>query len=584
MLSVQGDSGSLKFSRYYRQFSNKNAFSNRTLFVLAFVFIGTNLTLDFGRLNGSFFQWFVVSAAGYLAFVIGVLLLRTSLKNFSIPDALYLPIYFALGLIRGVAIFQVGMAIGIITADDLSYRLVGSGIFTFCVMPIATILVSNFDRANKTLAELKAQTMRRTNRLNSMKVEIAEQKAEISGRVSGLLMPVITDLMQRVKAAKSSDIGKQISALRNTVDNVVRPLSMSVANEGTNLSDPQVELVRASVLDRLNPRTKYQVGQLFLPSLSAFLLTLICSTPIISIGGIQVGGLILLSLALATFVILQSIKFLTRNVQLTLAPALGLVLLGYLSVSGVVLLAIAIVEDSLIPISIPRLVSLNVIFGCVFFIAQSRYQLLNQATQSLEEVNLELALLNAQAKQELWINRRRVASVLHGPVQAALYASAIRLSQAKKPSKKLLAEVTGDLEEALTALRFEAGKTGSVKSILSEIVDVWSGVCDIYLNIPKEIYDVTKRNPLAAESFVEITREATSNAIKHGSATEIEVIAKITRGVIQLKVVNNGKAPTKQEASTGYGTQILNELAIDWSLDNSGDKKVIFTANIVATI
>jgi nitrate/nitrite-specific signal transduction histidine kinase len=119
--------------------------------------------------------------------------------------------------------------------------------------------------------------------------------------------------------------------------------------------------------------------------------------------------------------------------------------------------------------------------------------------------------------------------------------------------------------------------------VVREIIDVWSGVCEIYFNLPKAVYDITKNSPNVAESFVEIIREATSNAIKHGGATEIEVNARLADGVIRLEVLNNGKPPTKKEASTGYGTQILNELALNWSLD-SFETKTQFRAEIVAGV
>lgn len=584
MTNQQVKTGDLKFSRYYQQFSNKNGFSNRTLFVSFFPLVLANLTLDFGRLPGTLSQWFIVSALGYTAMVLVVLLLRKLFSKLELPSALYLPIYYLLGMVRGVAIYFAGVQLGVVPEGEFTYRLVGSGIYVFCVIPISTILVSNFNRASQTLGELQAQTLRRTKRLNSMKLEIAEQKTEIAGRVNGLLLPVITDLMNRVKVAKSSDVGRQISALLNTVDTVVRPLSQSVANEGNRLSDPQVELERASLISRLNPKTKLKASHLFLPWLSTFLLTLMCSSPIITISGIETGLVILLVMAVATFGILALVKRLTQGVNLTAVPALLLVLLSYLAVSGVVLFAIAELNNHLLPISVPRLISLNVLFGLSFFVAQSRYQLLQQSSASLEEVNRELELLNAQAKQELWLNRRRIATVLHGPVQAALYASAMRLSQAKKPSKKLLQEINSDLADALKALSFEHSDITSVRTVIREIIDVWAGVCDIYFSLPKSVFDVTKKNPNAAESFVEIIREAVSNAIKHGSATEIEVSAKLESGIIQLQVVNNGKKPNRQQASTGYGTQILNELALAWNLGQSDSGKVAFTAEIVADI
>lgn len=574
----------LRFNRYFLQFSNLQAFSNRTLLVTAFPLIAANLTLDFGREPGSFIEWFLVSFVGLLALLGAALLLRVLFAKISVPLFLYLPIFWLLGVIRGTAIYLVGTSIGLVDKQEVAYRLVGSGIFTFCVIPIATILVSNFNRANKTLEQLEAQTLRRTSRLNSMKIEIAEQKAQIAGRVSGLLMPVIEDVIQRVNAAKGSDLGNQISALRNTVDNIVRPLSQSVAREENKLSDPGVELAKANLLSRLNPKTRLEVSQLFLPGLSAFLLTMLCSSPIITFGGVGVGVILLSILAVATFVILALFKRVTSSLELNAIPGLLLVLLSYTIISVVVTASIAAIKPELLAISAPRLISLNLIFGVVFFVAQSRYQVLQKSSSALETVNRELELLNAQAKQELWINRRRIASVLHGPVQAALYVSAMRLAQSKRPSKKLLLEVNSDLHQALYALRFDQNEKTSVRKVFREIIDVWSGVCEIYLNVPKTVYDIAKRDTNAAESLVEIVREATSNAIKHGGATEIEVTADYANGLIHLQVLNNGKAPTKQQASSGYGTQVLNELALNWSLAGLAANKTRFTAEVVASL
>lgn len=575
---------SLRFSRYYRQFSSNYAFTNRNLFLMALPLISVNLTLDYGRAPGSATDWLYVSLVGYFALFLAAFPLRWLFNAGKVPSAFYLISFFVLGFIRGVAIFLAGTSIGLIQSDEVLYRLVGSGIFVFCTLPISTILVSNFGRANNTLKELQAQTLRRTKRLNSMKLEIAEQKAEIAGRVSGLLMPVITDLIQRGNTARGSELDKQISALRSTVDTVVRPLSQSVVNEGTRLSDPQVQLDRASLLARLNPKTQLNVSELFLPGLSTFLVTLMCSSAMITFGGWQFGIPVLVSMALAIFLVLRFGRRISSGLRLSVIPAFAVTMLAYAAIAMLVILSVGLINSELLPIAGPRISSLILIFGFFFFIAQSRYQVLQQANAQLEEVNLELALLNAQAKQELWHNRRRIATVLHGPVQAALYASAIRLAQAKKPTKKLLQEVDADLADVMKALKFEQTEIIPVRDVIREIIEVWSGVCEIYFNIPKAVYDAAKRNSNVAESFVEIIREAISNAIKHGGADEIEVSAKLTRGVISLQVVNNGKAPSEKQASTGYGTQILNELALTWSLTRSASGKTVFTSEIVAAV
>ncbi|MBP6043709.1 MAG: hypothetical protein KA500_04280, partial [Rhodoluna sp.] len=195
------------------------------------------------------------------------------------------------------------------------------------------------------------------------------------------------------------------------------------------------------------------------------------------------------------------------------------------------------------------------------------------------EVNAQLELLNSQARRELWLNRRRIATVLHGPVQAALYASAMRLAQAARPTKKLIQTVNADLESALEVLKFDSLEAPDLKSVLAQIGEVWSGTCEIYLGVSKNVYQITKKNALLSEAVVEVLREGISNAIKHGQATEIDVEAKVSGKLIELSIVNNGKAPVNK-AGNGFGSKLYDELTLAWQLSEMADGRTKFGATI----
>jgi signal transduction histidine kinase len=416
-----------------------------------------------------------------------------------------------------------------------------------------------------------------------MKIEISEQKIEISSRVSGLLSPVIADLILRLKDAKGSDIGKQVAALRDTVENVVRPMSQSVVNAPSNLSEPSYSQNRYGMFRRLNFEAKLRLRDVFLPSMSAFLLVIVSLPSALSIAGAVNGIILVLCLGLCAFGVLRIAKYLLRDLELSTLFAAIIHGVVHLIIGLVTLISIYLVDHTLLGPFTSRVLILLLVFGLTLFIGQARYIHLVRAKKELQLVNTELEKLNAQAKQELWVSRRRIATVLHGPIQAALYSSAIRLAQAKRPTKKLIELVNEDLTEALRALNFDQNVKLSVKTVLHEITEVWSGVAEIYVSIPKTVYDVTKKNVNAAEAFVEIIREAVSNAIKHGAADEIEITAKFNEGILSLRVLNNGKLPNEKQASTGYGTQILNELALGWELTSSNGK-ALFSAEIVAAI
>ena len=88
---------------------------------------------------------------------------------------------------------------------------------------------------------------------------------------------------------------------------------------------------------------------------------------------------------------------------------------------------------------IHALLLFGAVVGGTTFAAQFAQLQRKTTTEKLAGVNQQLEILNASLRQELWLNRRRTASVLHGPVQAALFASAMKLSQTAEPTPELVA-------------------------------------------------------------------------------------------------------------------------------------------------
>jgi signal transduction histidine kinase len=576
--------GQLKFSRYYRQFSSNYAFSKETLLALSIPMVAANLILDFGRVPGAFWKWFLVAFLGYLTMLAVAAAVGYLYRRVRIPAPFYLPTFYLIGMTRGLTIFLVGKEFGIIDDQDIAYRILGSATYTMAMMSMFAILYSNFDRAAKSIRELEIKRLSLENRLNSMRIEISEQNSEIAGRVSGLLSPVIGDLIHRLTAAKASEIRKEVAVLRDTVENVVRPMSHSVVNTPTSLSEPVYSRSNSTLIRRLNLDTKIRLKDIFLPSMSAFMLSLIAMPSAIAIAGAVNGLTLVFAMALSALIILRLARYVFSEIELGNFFAAIVHTLAYVLIGATTLTAVYLVDHKLLDQFVSRVFILVIFFGLTFFVGQARHLHLIRANQELQDVNLELEKLNAQAKQEIWINRRRIATVLHGPIQAALYASAIRLAQAKRPSKKLIRDVTEDLSDALKELKFEQTDALPIRKVIQEIIEVWSGVCTIYSTVPKSVHQVTNKNVNAAESFAEVIREAVSNAVKHGGADEIEISAKLVGGVIDLQIVNNGKPPTEKQAITGYGTQILNELTLSWSLAKIGEKKTLFSAEIVAGV
>ncbi|MEY3129190.1 MAG: hypothetical protein RL405_510 [Actinomycetota bacterium] len=565
-----------RMARAVQQIASPYSLSNQTILAAAVPVVLSNLVLDFGREKGTFGNWLLIALLGYLSVAAVLLLARNLLSGMTPPAIVYLLVFLLAGFVRGVVIFQVGTEFGVIPPDEWQYRLLGSPLFILVSLSLVTVLVSNSQRATKELANLETSRLVLEKRLSSMRAEISRMNSEVAGNVSGLISPVIQELMVKIKGSK--ELAREIQELRTTVDEVVRPLSIAIAEKTDEMSSPQVTAAKVSIRENFRLDSKLQVANQIVPFWSSALITLI-STPAAVVFYGQDAALALALLAVATVATLELAYFIFRRVQLRSIAALLLQVAIFATAGGAAILALSLANLSAGLYPAARIITLTMIIGLAMFIGQIRQTQRYASQQKAREVNEQLELLNSQARRELWLNRRRIATVLHGPVQAALYASAMRLAQSSRPSKKLIQSVNQDLADALEVLKFDSLEETDLRDVIGQITEVWSGTCEIYSNISKAVYQVTKKNPLVGEAVTEVLREAVSNAIKHGSATEIEIDAKVTAKLVVISIVNNGKSPVNSRGN-GFGSKLYSELTHTWQLERTPDSRTKFSATV----
>jgi signal transduction histidine kinase len=565
-----------RMARAVQQIASPYSLSNQTILAAAVPVVLSNLVLDFGREKGTFGNWFLIAVLGYLSVAAVLLLARNFLSGKTPPAIVYLLVFLLAGFVRGVVIFQAGTEFGVIPPDEWQYRLLGSPLFIVVSLSLVTVLVSNSVRATKELANLETSRLVLEKRLSSMRAEISRMNSEVAGNVSGLISPVIQELMVKIKGSK--ELAREIQELRTTVDEVVRPLSIAIAEKTDEMSSPQVTAAKVSIRENFRLDSKLQVSNQIVPFWSSALITLI-STPAAVVFYGQDAALALALLAAATVVTLELAYFIFRRVQLRSIAALLLQVAIFAAAGGTAILALSLASLSAGLYPAARIITLTVIIGSAMFIGQIRQTQRYASQQKAREVNEQLELLNSQARRELWLNRRRIATVLHGPVQAALYASAMRLAQSSRPSKKLIQSVNQDLADALEVLKFDSLQETDLRDVIGQITEVWSGTCEIYSNISKAVYQVTKKNPLVGEAVTEVLREAVSNAIKHGSATEIEIDAKVTAKLVVISIVNNGKSPVNSRGN-GFGSKLYGELTHTWKLEQTAESRTKLSATV----
>jgi signal transduction histidine kinase len=559
--------------RLLNQIGSRYALSNQVLLFFLLPAYGTGLIFESLRLETNVLERFIVATGGYLA-TIAVLLIARKLiagKEQKSRPVYVLSAFLLSGLARDVVILSLDVLTGQHQPGQELFRLLGGPIFTFVTLTLAAVLASNYQRHRESLAALADERYRLQIRSAGIRAKVQIQREELLSKVRSLLDPAIAKIQANLSG--ESSIGA-IDSLRSTVDEVVRPLSMEVAEASDEL---EAESGKAVLREKAPIPSRIMIGEFIVPLWATLVLSII--------------------LVPAAFLFEDPLTSLSILASASLSFLLGLGLIQWLTMKVpahpyvVALLVPALYAVSLIPVYFARdffqwnvaigQVNALLLFGAsvggTTFAAQFAQLQRRATTEKLSAVNLQLEILNASLRQELWLNRRRTASVLHGPVQAALFASAIKLSQEQKPTPELVAEVERDIQAAIEKLNNPSNLEGEdVSEVLNQIIEIWSDAAEITVEIPDSLEAAITKQPLASEALIEISREFITNAIKHGRATRVGLtVSRVDDLRVSIEVIDDGQG-LPPGAKPGFGSKLLSELSLSWNQSRKGDSTVSY--------
>ena len=210
-----------------------------------------------------------------------------------------------------------------------------------------------------------------------------------------------------------------------------------------------------------------------------------------------------------------------------------------------------------------------------------------------EKLNLKLNSLNDSLKQEVIVLNRlhrklrlSAARVLHGPIQdgivAVIYKNKNQINEI--PVQEVLAKIQETIEASVVKYLETEQQSKDLESQFLDLQTLWMHSAAITFDLDPAINQLTNADPSLKDAVLEVTREAISNAIRHANAGEIqvEISTKSNDQLIFISVINETK--TKPEKSrTGLGTQMFDELTIQWDRKHSLDR-TFFTALIPVKI
>jgi signal transduction histidine kinase len=273
-------------------------------------------------------------------------------------------------------------------------------------------------------------------------------------------------------------------------------------------------------------------------------------------------------------------KWIFRNREILLIVGLTIGLAIFAIVGPLVLYL-----ESFINIQLPEYIGTATIFvGTIYGISNLGYTILtSQRTQmvsDLTQVNENLETTISLLRQKEWIARRQVGYVMHGSLQSSLNAAILQLGSSTDPSAELIESVRSDISKALARVSSDSEQSHSFEQAKNEITKIWAGAIQINWMVDPKALAQLQRNPETSECLAEVTREAVSNAAKHGSANQIEIVVNIEDSSIYVEVKDNGKSLNTGNTQ-GLGSELFDDLCSRWELVRTDQGGMKLSANLV---
>ena len=436
------------------------------------------------------------------------------------------------------------------------------------------------------IVSLAREFSRNSERLRTTNEALRATKRNIDQKIRAKREDVVgsvrAELEGRLRQLTGTSAKQALNRLRETIEEVVRPVSHELAKQVTDLSPDVAEPQTERVLWRrvFADSTSVQPFRPFVFSFWAGFATL-CFAPLQ--WGFALGVTLAFVASLVPFAALsaganlwgrfvQRRSTAVRSVVFTLALfATGL--LGSLAITRVSGME-TIADRLVLPLG-----TLWILLGWGIALIPSLQtetaRVLASLNRSAEQLREELVRLNTAYR----LQQQAIARALHGPIQDALSVAAFKLSAAIKngtANEKLVAELNEKISSTIVLLDLAEDEQPALEQSLADLAEFWDGVAKIRYKLTPAAKRVLANHPVTSATAIELIREACSNAVRHGKASQIRVNVSLSKDQNRLELnVENDGALVKMTTKPGLGTKLLNELALSWNLRSSGTTTVL---------
>ena len=419
-----------------------------------------------------------------------------------------------------------------------------------------------------TLRERRRELTRLVEVRDHLERARAEAESAVEQQNEALVQRVRTVLEAEVAAISSQQPSVVVAQLQRTATDVVRPLSHELATSFADLEGPPPT------------RPPVRVGWRVLLGDAFFDRPLRPTLTTVLISGVWLSAIAVFAparVAMISSLVSIPILLTVANVALRrLLPRVGAI--GRIAMVGGACLTVGVLialmirtlagswpsADSIAVAAAFYVVVVSAGMAVVSGVLAVRATILGATAVAVEQLR-EQVLRTRQLK---WFHQRALSRALHGPIQSAVTAAAIRLSDASKDhelSPDVVDGVRRDLMEVLDVVNAPASEVLSIDDSLERVVGMWAGVCDVTTSIDSAIKIRLADDAIIRACVVDVVTDAVSNAVRHGNARSVDISIRGTDRNVDVIVVDDGTS-TSEVSAHGLGSALLNECSETWSL------------------
>ena len=529
------------------------------------------LLIDRQRLGGSGLAWLALGLAGQAVLMIDFAIARSIIGRFTPTRSTSVAnlVAMIIGVVmRGCALALLAITFGMTTSWELGYRIGSALIAQLGVLVLIAIVVSTYEGHRRLANDLESQRRQLASTVIATKAQADLLRSQIREQVSTTIAPLLDQLDQVLRGHVDADaLTRARQSIRQVVDDELRPLSHRLES-GEGLPQSVIEAPVIGQRVRVPLPSSLAMGKLLRPLLMGLVAALLVTSQAVR----ALSGVSVLTFPMVTGIVVCAGLWIVRALISRWEPPLWLGVATSAAVAAF-LMPMALMVQAALALPVPTgIITAAVVAGAIVgtlislgvAVDARRVSTENQMRESVEQLTIATSLL----RQEVFVTQRHLGYVIHGSIQSALYAAAMKLASDQVGSTDNVYSARMDILTAVTKLDALNVRGSILVDTLADIAELWDDSCVVRWTIDHKTVRLLAEYPHAAVSAGEIARECVSNAIRHGSATEVWVTISQVNGHVQVTAVDNGNG-VDDSRHVGLGSRMLDEVCISWHRESS---------------